>query len=166
GIGLIVLIVLLVNRSNEESRPVTDDEFYQTVEEGEFGDSSNERRGTDSSQSEKTSSPSELASDVAATVRYQNGEFTPQTVTVQSGDTVKFINQGDGEMWVGSDEHPTHTQYDGTTLSEHCQDGDATSRVFDQCSTGRTYTFTFEKSGEWDYHNHVNASAGGTVIVE
>ena len=79
---------------------------------------------------------------------------------------MKFINQGDGDMWVGSDAHPTHTQYAGTTVSEHCQDGDETSRAFDQCSVSDTYTFTFEQTGEWDYHNHVNASAGGTIVVE
>ena len=115
-------------------------------------------------QPENTSSPSE--SETAATVRYQNGQFTPQTVTIQSGDVVKFINQGDGDMWVGSDAHPTHTQYAGTTVSEHCQDGDETSRAFDQCSVSDTYTFTLEQTGEWDYHNHVNASAGGTIVVE
>jgi len=157
GIGLITLIVLLVNRGDNNTETESAPSSQQQTQN---------ENNSENSQAGDTSTPNESDSDVAATVRYQNGQFSPQTVTIETGDTVKFVNQGDGDMWVGSDQHPTHTEYDGTSLSEHCQDGDATSRVFDQCSSGDTYTFTFEKNGEWDYHNHVNASAGGTVVVE
>lgn len=98
----------------------------------------------------------------AATVTYENGQFAPQKVTIQQGQTVRFVSKS-GSMWVGSDRHPTHTQYDGTTLREHCQ-GSASS--FDQCETGQSYSFTFEKTGSFSYHNHVNPTAGGTVIVQ
>ena len=66
-------------------------------------------------------------------------------------------------MWVASDEHPTHEEYDGTSLQEHCAQG--TSDVFDQCGAGGTYSFTFEKVGEWSFHNHEQAADGGTIIV-
>ncbi|MDY6769963.1 MAG: hypothetical protein SVU88_03250, partial [Candidatus Nanohaloarchaea archaeon] len=96
------------------------------------------------------------------TVSYSSGGFTPQQITVQRCDTVRWESQGP-EMWVGSDVHPTHTEYDGTGLNQHCpNDGSA----FDQCGTGSTYSFTFEQTGEWGYHNHARAAHGGTVVVE
>jgi len=68
-------------------------------------------------------------------------------------------------MWVASAVHPTHTLYAGTSLSEHCGNG-AANDSFDQCDAGDDYSFTFKKTGEWKYHNHVNASQTGTVIVQ
>ena len=157
AIGLMSLTIAISQRENDTTEPEpSSQQQTQEIDDSE----------ADISQSENTSSPSESESEAAATVRYQNGQFTPQTVTVQQGDTVEFISPDDEDMWVGSDDHPTHTQYAGTTVSQHCQDGDEISRAFDQCSVGDTYTFTFEQTGEWDYHNHVNASAGGTIVVE
>ncbi|MDY6765936.1 MAG: hypothetical protein SVW77_01080 [Candidatus Nanohaloarchaea archaeon] len=96
------------------------------------------------------------------TVSYSSDGFSPQQLTVQRCDTVRWESSGAG-MWVGSDRHPTHTQYDGSSVNQHCPNqGDA----FDQCSTGATYSFTFEKTGEFGYHNHVRAAHGGTVVVE
>jgi plastocyanin len=82
---------------------------------------------------------------------------------VQVGETVRF-ESSTGDMWVGVDEHPTHTQYDGSTTQQHCPNTNNTT--FDQCETGTTYEFTFDKAGEWDYHNHVQASQTGTIVVE
>ncbi|HEX2613926.1 MAG TPA: plastocyanin/azurin family copper-binding protein, partial [Nitrososphaera sp.] len=89
--------------------------------------------------------------------------FSPKNVTINKGDTVKFVAES-GSMWVGSDEHPNHTEYDGTSRQQHCATGSSTS--FDQCATGSTYSFTFNKVGTFDYHNHMAASFGGVVIVK
>ena len=104
------------------------------------------------------------AKTVTVTYSSQTG-FSPKTVTVNNGDTVKFVAQS-GSMWVGVDEHPSHTAYDGTSRSEHCVGGAPSTTVFDQCSTGASYSFTFNKAGTWDYHNHVGAAQVGTVIVK
>jgi plastocyanin len=115
-----------------------------------------------------TSTPSNISENISAdqTITYTSSEgFQPSTVTVQQGDTVVWIAES-GSMWVGSDRHPTHTQYSGSTLSQHCQNGDQSTAAFDQCSTGDRFSFTFEKTGEWMYHNHVNPGQTGTVVVE
>lgn len=65
-------------------------------------------------------------------------------------------------MWVASAVHPTHSQYDGTSQNQHCPGGS----TFDQCGTGSTYSFTFEKTGEFGYHNHALAGHRGTVVVQ
>jgi len=70
-------------------------------------------------------------------------------------------------MWVASDPHPAHTGYDGTSLAQHCATGSTPS--FDECSSvakGSSYSFTFNKSGSWGYHNHANHSYAGTVVVK
>jgi plastocyanin len=100
------------------------------------------------------------------TVTYGSNGFSPASVTVPVGGTVTWVNQGTDRMWVGSSRHPDHTVYDGTSTSQHCSGGTATSAaVFDQCSAGTRYTFTFTKAGTWYYHNHANAGHFGSVTV-
>lgn len=92
--------------------------------------------------------------------------FEPADLTVEVGETVTWVDNSDSaEMWIGSNRHPTHTEYAGSTLREHCSDGDQTEAAFDQCSTGEEFSFTFEKTGEWGYHNHERSSQRGTITV-
>jgi len=68
-------------------------------------------------------------------------------------------------MWVASAQHPTHMMYAGTSRSEHC--GGATeTKAFDQCrgETG-SFSFMFDKTGTWAYHDHINASRFGRIVV-
>ncbi|WP_347720624.1 cupredoxin domain-containing protein [Candidatus Nanohalovita haloferacivicina] len=99
----------------------------------------------------------------ATVVEYSSSGFQPSTVTVEQGETVMWASTGPS-MWIGSDQHPSHTEYSGTSLDEHCQNGE--SDTFDQCETSQTYSFTFNQTGEWSYHNHVRPGDTGTVIVE
>ena len=103
------------------------------------------------------------------TVTLTDAGFSPAIVTVSLGETVRFVNASSRGMWVGSDDHPTHTEYDGTSTREHCADGAATNGTFDQCTASPTqsrYEYTFRKTGIFGYHNHVGASSVGTVIVK
>ncbi|MDP2655009.1 MAG: hypothetical protein Q8P17_00375 [bacterium] len=97
------------------------------------------------------------------TVTYTDQGFSPKSITIPLGTKVIFVNQSTKNMWVASAKHPDHTVYSGTSLSQHCPD--TTNSSFDQCSVGTSYTFTFSKAGTWKYHNHVNPSDYGTIIV-
>lgn len=102
------------------------------------------------------------------TVAYTAQGFAPKTLTLAIGDTVTFTNESGTEMWVASDEHPTHTDYDGTTTREHCVAGTNTTGTFDQCARsgqGTSWSYTFTKAGSFEYHNHARASDGGTIVV-
>lgn len=112
-----------------------------------------------------TSTPTDL-NQSGNTVYLTESGFTPATINIEQGETVTWINNASREMWIGSDRHPTHTEYDDSTLREHCQNGDQNTAAFDQCSTGDRFSFSFEKTGEWGYHNHQSAGQTGTVIVE
>jgi len=85
-------------------------------------------------------------------ITYTDGGFNPKTVTVKVGTTVTFMNDSSGLMWVASDPHPVHTLLSG----------------FDELnsvSKGGSYEYTFTKVGTWTYHNHMNPSLKGTVVV-
>ena len=96
------------------------------------------------------------------TVTFDGTSFSPNTVTVPVGGTVRFRSTG-AQMWVASGMHPTHDSYHGTTRAQHCPD--TAGVAFDQCATGSTYAFTFQKAGTWKYHDHLNPSAYGEVVV-
>lgn len=100
---------------------------------------------------------------MSAVITYNGTSFAPQEVTIGKGGTVKWVNASTGNMWVASAQHPTHTAYSGTTRTQHCPDTAGTA--FDQCVGGGDYSFTFAKTGTWGYHDHLNASAFGRVVV-
>jgi plastocyanin len=56
-------------------------------------------------------------------------------------------------MWVASDPHPIHTDYSAFDAKQGIAPGD-------------TYSFTFTKTGNWGFHNHLNPSATGTITVQ
>lgn len=116
---------------------------------------------TDSSTS-TGNAPAELTS---VTVTYDGRSFTPATVHIQKGGTVHWVDTS-SEMWVASDPHPVHTGYDGTSRSQHCAPGYAGAAPFDECAPGTDFSFTFDKTGSWGYHDHLNDGAHGTVVVE
>lgn len=95
--------------------------------------------------------------------------YSPASVTIARGETIRFINNSSRSMWVGANEHPTHTEYDGTSTREHCANGMNTRTSFDQCSSvakGEFWDYTFQKTGNFRYHNHMGASNTATVVVQ
>ncbi|OGI60979.1 hypothetical protein A2641_01655 [Candidatus Nomurabacteria bacterium RIFCSPHIGHO2_01_FULL_37_25] len=100
-------------------------------------------------------------------VTYSNSGYSPSTLTIKKGETVTFKNQSSNSMWTASAKHPTHVVYSGTSLSEHCPDPDNTA--FDTCTSiepGDSWSFKFDISGTWKYHNHLNPADTGTIVVE
>lgn len=111
-----------------------------------------------------TSTPTPAASDSAtATVTYDGDSFSPSEVTIKKSGTVTWRNTSGGQMWVASAQHPSHTAYAGTARQEHCPDTSGTA--FDQCAGGGDYSFIFQKVGTWKYHDHLNPTVFGTVVV-
>lgn len=86
-------------------------------------------------------------------IEYMEGGFSPKEITIKKGQTVTFINKGSNLMWVASDDHPSHMIY---------PEFDAKRGYSDQ----EYFTFTFDKIGEWGYHNHLRFSDKATIIVE
>lgn len=94
-------------------------------------------------------------------VTYTDSGYSPTTLTVKKGATVTFKNQSSRSMWTASAVHPTHRGYPTT--------GGCISSTFDACKgiqPGNSWSFKFDIAGTWKYHNHMNPSDMGTIIVE
>lgn len=80
---------------------------------------------------------------------YTGSVFDPEELTVNLGDKVIFINNGDENMQVASDDHPAHTDLE-----------DFESGILEP---GDEYSYVFDEAGTWGYHDHLNPSNTGTV---
>lgn len=87
--------------------------------------------------------------------------FEPSTITIKKGESVTWINESGRDAWPASAIHPTHALYP--------VGGGCIGSAFDACrglKTGETYTFKFDETGSWKYHNHLNPSMTGTVVTQ
>lgn len=93
--------------------------------------------------------------------------FKPSKTTITAGTEVVFENVDQEEHWPASDDHPSHTLYDSTSLEEHCSSNSTLS--FDACRSiagGKTWSFVFEKAGIYPYHDHLWPHLNGEIIVK
>ncbi len=87
-----------------------------------------------------------------AVITYTDNGFSPSTSTVSSGTTITIKNDSTKSLQFASSDHPTHTknpELNGATIEP-----------------GQTQTITVTKKGTNGYHNHLNASDTGTIIVQ
>jgi plastocyanin len=113
-----------------------------------------------------STSPSTAPTDPAnapatVTVTYSDSGFSPAKITVPQGGTVVFKNTASDGVWVASDPHPLHNGYPTT--------GGCVGSTFDSCKEippGGSWPFVFTYVGSWGYHNHLNPSERGTVVVQ
>lgn len=100
-----------------------------------------------------TSSP-----QVAAVLNEQNivtlseNGFSPASITVKVGESVVWENMSGSMATIDSNPHPVHTSYEPLNLGEF--------------PDGRAISLTFSQAGTYNYHNHLNSSQTGTIIVE
>ena len=87
---------------------------------------------------------------------FNNGEVTPSCVKVSQGAEIKWLNAGDENIQIGADPHPVHTgnkevSYGGFVLD---------------MAPSEEKTFTINKVGKTGYHDHLDSSVGGVIIVD
>lgn len=100
-------------------------------------------------------------------ITYTDTGYSPNTITIKNGKTIIFKNQSSKSMWPASAMHPTHRLYSDTSLDEHCPD--TTNSAFDACTgilPGAQWSFKFDKTNSWKYHDHLSPSNFGTIIVK
>mgnify|MGYP001588099013 CR=1 len=114
-----------------------------------------EETTTDATMNTKATpdSPTPISPVSSKIVTLSDNGFIPNSIEVNTGETVKFVNIGSGIMWVASAPHPEHTNY---------SEFDEETGV----NNGQSYEFTFTKVGSWKYHNHLNPNHKGVVIVK
>lgn len=97
-------------------------------------------------------SPSAQPNIGSATVTLTQSGFDPQTLTVKVGTKVTWTNKSGATATVNSAVHPIHALFPFLNLGSF-DDGSSVEVVFD-------------KTGTYTYHNHLNPSQTGTVVVE
>lgn len=124
--------------------------------------------GTDVSEEQTTQDKNETGKvRTVEEITYGDEGFAPQTLTVQVGTTVTWMNESSGEMWPATTAHPTHTVYPGSSISK-CGTAEEET-TFDACrgiAPGGDYAFTFNEVGDWKYHDHLNPTRFGSVVVD
>ena len=78
--------------------------------------------------------------------------FVPQSVTLKAGQKVVWTNETDATANVSSAPHPTHEEYPPLNLENF--------------EPGTSVELIFEEPGTYKYHDHLNPSKFGTVVVE
>ena len=137
---IIVLLVaggfLLVNRAGNNSQAPSQAEPTEEV--------------VSPIEEESPTETKEVQNEVVVTLTTSG--FSPKTVTINAGDKVVFENQSGKTATVDSAPHPIHTAYPKLNLGNF--------------EDGETHELVFPDPGTYNYHNHLNASQTGSVVVE
>ena len=108
---------------------------------------------TNSANENQNTAPSETKTNIESTnVEATTSGFVPQTITIKAGTKVVWTNKSGQAITVNSASHPTHLKWPFLNLGKFDNDG--------------SVSVVFEKAGTYKYHNHLNPSQTGTVIVE
>lgn len=123
--------------------------------------------GTGQGSSDGTPSSSPSAPSFVE-VLMTGSSFEPNEAHVAQGGTVMFRNGNpEGFVHPASNPHPSHTGYPGSNAN-WCGTSEQ-SKAFDSCEDvgfSDSWSFTFSEKGSWSYHDHLNPSISGVVIVE
>ena len=96
---------------------------------------------------------------------YRDNVYIPDTLQIAVGDTVTWVNES-SVFWPASDLHPTHKKYPGSNITK-CGTPERKT-LFDACEAmgpEAEYSFIFHEVGEWEFHDHINPRAKGTITV-
>ncbi len=112
-----------------------------------------------------TTTKKEMVKEKAPAILVSLGDsgFEPKEVTIKKGATVRFVNNSARDSWPASAIHPTHSIYPQKSAS------DCLGSSFDACrglKPGEFWEFTFNVAGTWRFHDHLNASKTGSIIVQ
>lgn len=99
---------------------------------------------TPSSSPDPESTTSLEALSGEAEIEIENFAYTPKTITIKAGTTVKWSNKDDSQHKVVAD--------DGSWSSSSLSKGDS-------------FSFTFTQAGTFTYHCGFHSSMTGTVVV-
>ena len=100
----------------------------------------------------ETAAQKETAPVSVNLITYTDSGFSPAQVSVKAGDTVTFKNDSAANVQVNSAPHPAHTQFPELNVGS--------------IAAGESKTVTFTTAGTKKYHNHLDASQSGTIVVE
>ena len=115
---------------------------------------SNANTGTTNTASSNTNSANTNTTSNQSVIVTASG-FSPKTVTIGVGQSVTWMNSDNRPHYVAPDDHPSHQAYSGIW------DDNGAGNI----SSEELYTFQFNTAGTYTYHDYLNSSLTGTVVV-
>ena len=112
----------------------------------------NETSGQNPDQNQLTEVSNATDEANSVVIIYSESGFAPASVTVKAGQSVVFRNTSSRAVQVNSAPHPAHTLYPELNIGV--------------INVGETKSLTFTNTGTKKYHNHLNSSQKGTIVVE
>ncbi len=112
----------------------------------------NETSGQNSDQNQPSETSNAIDEVNSVVIAYSDSGFAPASINAKVGQEVVFKNNSTKELQVNSAPHPAHTLYQELNIGE--------------ISEGESKSTTFAKAGSYKYHNHLNASEYGSIVVE
>ncbi len=109
-----------------------------------YGNSSN----NSAQSSNNTTATGANQASMSGSININNMMFTPSQITVAKGGTVTWTNN----------DSTTHTVVDDLNNVG----GPASGEI----APGKTYSFTFNKTGSFQYHCSIHPSMRGTIVVK
>ncbi|HEV7952023.1 MAG TPA: cupredoxin domain-containing protein [Candidatus Saccharimonadales bacterium] len=106
---------------------------------------------TDTSSPETTGTKAPSESSPVATITYTDDGFSPSTTTVKKGSTITVTNNSTVNVMLSSADHPTHVEQPELNMST--------------LKPGESGTITLTKVGTWGFHDHIDESMTGTIVV-
>lgn len=78
--------------------------------------------------------------------------FSPAEITIARGETITFRTTTGKRFWPASNLHPSHAIYSDFDPKEPVAPDDS-------------WSFTFDRAGEWRFHDHLAPYFTGTITV-
>jgi plastocyanin len=110
------------------------------------------QKNSTQNKNEGTKTPQAVKTPEIAEVSLTSSGFSPATVTINVGESVRWENKSGKDGSVNSDDHPNHRKYSFLNLG-----------LF---TNGSSVQSAFKKAGTYTYHNHLLPQQKGTVIVK
>jgi plastocyanin len=99
-----------------------------------------------------STSTSASSESVANTIVYSSTGFSPATMTVKAGIVLTIKNTSSSTLQMQSNPHPAHTDDNDLNVGT--------------VAAGSSKTFTVTKTGSFGFHNHLNPSDAGKIVIE
>lgn len=90
--------------------------------------------------------------EVGAVILMRDASYEPSRVDITQGQIVKFVNDASVDRWPASNIHPTHEIY---------PEFDPKHPI----PPGSSWSFQFDKIGEWRCHDHLSPNITCVITV-
>lgn len=117
-----------------------------------FMDDDGSASRTEQEQQNETQTASVAETGVVHEMVLGEDGYTPRDITITQGDTIEFSTNLDEPFWPASNVHPTHRIFSEFDPKE-------------PVPASETWSFTFNRVGEWGYHDHLAPIHTGTITV-